>query len=72
MKENKDIDTNLEPAINYFGSGNALARAMGLNPMAVTQWKRRGIPAERAKQISELTDGEIKPSVIKPKLFSIQ
>lgn len=72
MKENKDIDTNLDKAIEYFGSQVALARTMGLDPMAVTQWKRRGIPAERAKQISELTDGEIKPSDIKPKLFSIQ
>lgn len=64
------IMTNLKPAIEYFGTQAKLAEALGLNPMVVTQWKRRGIPPKRAKQISDLTDGKIKPADLLPEIFS--
>lgn len=70
MSKEIDIDTNLEPAILFFRSQANLAHAMKLDPQAVTQWKRRGIPPARAKQISELTGGVVKPWDIKPKFFS--
>lgn len=63
--------TNLQIAIDYFGSQANLAHAMGLNPMVVTQWKRRGLPPKRAKQISELTNGKIKPVDLLPEFFNI-
>jgi DNA-binding transcriptional regulator YdaS (Cro superfamily) len=61
--------TNLQLAIDYFGSQAKLARAIGINPMAVTQWKRRGIPPHRAKQISDMTQGAIKTSDLLPDFF---
>jgi DNA-binding transcriptional regulator YdaS (Cro superfamily) len=61
--------TNIQIAIDYFGSQAALARAMNLNPMAVTQWKRRGLPPKRAKEISNLTNGIIKPADLLPCFF---
>lgn len=68
-KQKKEVDTNLEPAFTHFGSPKALAEALGLSYMAVLQWKKRGIPPERARQISEITGGKIKPGDLKPKLF---
>lgn len=65
----EDIDTNLQPAIDFFKNQTALAKALKLDPMAITQWKKRGIPPHRAIQISKLTGGFIKPSDLKPKLF---
>lgn len=62
-------DMNLEPAIKYFGSQKALAKALEIDPMAITQWKRRGMPPRRAKQISELTGGFIKPIDLLPDFF---
>lgn len=69
MIEKNDIDTNLEPALVFFNTQTELAAVLGIHPMAITQWKRRGIPPKRAKQISVLSKGAIKPSDIKPKFF---
>lgn len=66
----KELDTNLETAILFFKSQAKLAHALKLDPQAVTQWKRRGIPPARAKEISDLTGGAVKPWDIKPKFFS--
>ncbi|MBT9098418.1 helix-turn-helix domain-containing protein [Methylovulum psychrotolerans] len=62
--------TNLEPAINFFGNQKKLAHALGLNAMVVTQWKRRGLPPIRAKQIADLTGGAVKASDLLPNFFN--
>jgi DNA-binding transcriptional regulator YdaS (Cro superfamily) len=62
--------TNLKPAIEFFGNQAKLAKAMKLHPMAITQWKRRGMPPARAKEISDLTNGAIKPSDLLPNFFT--
>jgi DNA-binding transcriptional regulator YdaS (Cro superfamily) len=61
--------TNLKLAIDYFGSQAALAKAADVDPMAVTQWKKRGIPPKRAKQIERLTNKAVKASDLLPDLF---
>jgi DNA-binding transcriptional regulator YdaS (Cro superfamily) len=70
MNKKVDIDTNLEPVLTYFKTQSALADALGLDPMAITQWKRRGIPPTRAKEIADLTNGAVRPVDIKPRFFS--
>ena len=60
---------DLQPAIDYFGSQVKLASAIGVSPMATTQWKIRGIPALRAKQIERLSNGAIKASSMRPDIF---
>lgn len=55
---------------DVFGSQSALARRLGLEPMAVSQWKSRGrIPAERCREISRLSDGRILPHEIRPDIY---
>jgi DNA-binding transcriptional regulator YdaS (Cro superfamily) len=57
---------NLQPAIDYFGSLNATAKAIGLSTMAAHQWKKRGLPPERAIEISKASNGAVKPSDLLP------
>jgi DNA-binding transcriptional regulator YdaS (Cro superfamily) len=63
--------SNIQLAIDYFGSQAALAKALGVNPMAVTQWKKRGLPPVRAMQISKCTHGAIKPDELLPDFFNL-
>ena len=49
----------IDRAIDYFGSGAAMARALGVVPMTVSKWKERGVPVERAFQIESATDGVV-------------
>jgi DNA-binding transcriptional regulator YdaS (Cro superfamily) len=58
--------TNLEPAIKFFGSLNKVAYAVGVEPMTAHQWKKRGLPVERAVDISKATGGAVKPSDLRP------
>ena len=56
-------------AVKYFGSQSKLARAMGINPMTVSQWKRKGMPAIRAAQIERLTNGKVTRAELLPEIF---
>ena len=60
----------LDKAKNYFGSQAELARVLGLGPMAVSSWRKRGVPPRRAAQIEKLTKGEIKAAELCPEVFA--
>lgn len=47
-------------AIEHFGTQANLARALNVQPQLVYQWSKRGLPAKRAKQISDASGGAIK------------
>ena len=61
--------TGLDKAINYFGSQSSMAKALGLTPMAVSNWKKRGIPAERVLSIEEATHGAVTRLELRPDLY---
>ena len=52
---------DLDQVIKHFGSGTALAKALGIKPSAVYQWKR--VPPRRALEIEKLTQGVFKASL---------
>ena len=52
---------DLDQVIRHFGSGTALAKALGIKPSAVYQWKR--VPPRRALEIEKLTQGVFKASL---------
>lgn len=58
--------TPLVRAIAVAGSGVALAKAVGVTPMAVSHWKSRGVPAHQVLAI-ELATGvsryELRPDI---------
>jgi len=60
---------SLQAAINFFGNQSKLARVIGVDPMAVTQWKKRGVPLARAIQIDKLTKGAVKKEYLRPDIF---
>ena len=49
---------DLTQVIQHFGSGMALAKALGIRPAAVYQWKT--VPPRRALEIEKLTHGLFK------------
>lgn len=61
--------SNLQQAIQYFGTQAKLAQALDIGSMAITQWKHRGVPPMRAKQIERLSNGNIKASLLRPDIF---
>ncbi|WP_270809068.1 Cro/CI family transcriptional regulator [Aeromonas sp. QDB08] len=52
-------------AVRYFGSKAAIARALGINKAAVSQWGET-IPEGRAYQIEVLTGGKLKANPSQP------
>jgi DNA-binding transcriptional regulator YdaS (Cro superfamily) len=51
---------SLQKAIDHFGGPRSLADKLGLKTtMAISQWKKRGIPLSRALEIEELSGGAI-------------
>lgn len=61
----------IERAIGYFGSQQALAEAMGVYQSYVSKLKRGDgmVPAERCRQIEELTNGAVTRAELRPDIF---
>ncbi|WP_083515856.1 transcriptional regulator [Pseudomonas sp. ICMP 10191] len=58
--------TPVERAITAAGSGVALAKIVGVSPMAVSHWKVRGIPAHQVISIESATGvsrHELRPDI---------
>lgn len=59
----------LNKAVGHFLTKAALARALNVKPMTVTHWFNRGLPARRAKEISEATSGFVSVRELLPEIF---
>lgn len=59
MNANKVVEdeSGLDKAIEYFGSPSALAKKLGVSPMSISHWRRRGVPLKRAIEIEFFTKG---------------
>jgi DNA-binding transcriptional regulator YdaS (Cro superfamily) len=52
------------------GTQAELARRVGLQPMAISQWKRRGrIPSEHVIAVERATGGQVTRFEIRPDLY---
>ena len=60
----------MEKVIKYFGSQKELADLLGVTQMAISQWKKRGIPIKRCLQIEQLSKGAIKREEIWSDVFN--
>ncbi|WP_410478835.1 transcriptional regulator [Pseudomonas sp. zfem005] len=58
--------TALEKAISAVGGGRALAQALGISPMAISQWKRRGVPVERVPAVVRACNGLVRAHELRP------
>ena len=50
----------MEKLIKHFGNQELLAKALKVDPAAVSQWKSAGIPPRRAIEIEMITGGKFK------------
>ncbi|CAM6348398.1 MULTISPECIES: transcriptional regulator [Enterobacter] len=57
----------IEHAIRSFGSASALSSAIGVSKMAVSLWRKNGVPAERVLTIFRATG--ISPHELRPDLY---
>jgi len=58
--DNAQWHPGFERAVRHFGSQAALARAVGITPQSVNQYKRVGFSAETALRIERLTEGRLR------------
>ena len=59
----------LDAAVRELGSQGKLAKALGVTAMAVSQWRRRGIPVERCRDIEAATHGAVTVHDLRPDVF---
>lgn len=65
MTTQEDLTVGVELAKQNAGNGSALATALGINRVAVYQWKR--VPAERVRDVSRITG--VPDYLLRPDLF---
>lgn len=66
----KTPSPGLDKAIRLAGGKKKqLAELLGCEPMTVTHWCNRGLPAERAKEIEEIFNGAVTRAELRPDLF---
>lgn len=53
--------TNIQPALNYFGTAKKIATALDIHPNNVTNWKRDGIPVKQAIELAYLANYAFRP-----------
>jgi len=59
--------TGIENAIRLSGSASALGSAVGVSKMAVSLWKKNGVPSTRVIQIYKATG--VTPHDLRPDLY---
>ena len=59
----------LDCVINHFGGPAKLAGHIGVVPMTISHWRRRGVPANRVLELAEATNWEVTPHEIAPDLY---
>ena len=61
---------NIEEVIEKFGNLNQVCIALNIAPQNMTKWKRQGyIPYLQQYRIAELTEGELMPDDIDPRIL---
>lgn len=66
--------TGLQRAIDHFavdgrGGQARLARALEVEPMTISHWKKRGIPTDRCADVERVTEGAVTRADLKPEIF---
>lgn len=61
-------DAPIARAIKAVGGGRKLAALLNVSPMAVSQWKKRGVPVERVPAVVRACDGAVQGYELRPDL----
>ena len=68
MDQADQADQALKQAIRQVGSRSALARAIGVTPQAVQQWRR--VPAVRVLDVERASDGVVSRHQLRPDIYA--
>lgn len=58
----------IERAIYIAGGLTELSRRLGLSPQVVSNWRTRGVPAEKCPDIERETNGEVRCEELRPEV----
>lgn len=59
-------ETPIDKAIRLAGGVTALGERMGLSPQVVSNWRARGVPAERCPALEHITAGAVRCEDLRP------
>lgn len=62
-----DLSEGVKTAVEAFGTRMALAKALGIERSAISQWE--AVPPRRAMEIEALTGGRVKAKTLRPDLY---
>lgn len=60
------MNSTIDKAAAACGSASNLARALGVSIQVVTNWRTRGVPAERCPDIEQATGGKVRCEELRP------
>lgn len=66
---NCGIMSAIQKAIDAVGTQAELARRLNVTDMAISQWKKRGVPPERCIPIEDATDRAVTRYELRPDVF---
>ena len=61
----------LQRAIEAAGGLTRLAERIGVSPQVVSNWRSRGIPADRVLAVERATNGKVSRSELRPDLYPL-
>ncbi len=62
--------SNIDKALEFFGTKAKLAEALDVSEMVVYQWSKRRVPVSRAVQIEKASGGSVLAAELRPDVFS--
>lgn len=60
---------SLQKAIDLFGSQTRLAEKLGVHPMVISHWKKRGVPAGYCRKIEGISNRAVTAEELRPDIF---
>lgn len=59
----------LEPGAEFTAAQGRFAAALGVSYMTVSQWRKRGVPAEWCRKVEALVDEDVTAEELQPAIF---
>lgn len=59
----------VDKAIDAAGSLNELARRLKVEPQVIVNWRKRGVPGKRCRDVEAATKGVVTVHELQPEIF---
>lgn len=61
---------HMDELIQYYGTQQKLARALGCHHQNIQYWRKSGLPVQRAIEIEKVTNGKFTRQMLCPHIFN--